>query len=328
MPAIVTQKPPAPIQASPPSAFGGVLGTALATGRTRFQKVCIYGRNRVGKSTLAAQWEKPMLWFACEPAEDGGIGSVDGTPGLTPIWISQKPQIDPRTGTLETIYGTAKLDAAFTELMALWRQTGQFPFKTVVIDTVTALQDIALTEIMGWVDKPVSLMRGDVSRQQFGQRSAKTCELMRKAKDLPCHVVFVAQQKDHNPPKDEDQKVSKMLDRELDQSFFGASLGDTAAGWLHDSCDYVGRLYAASEVKEHVTTMKVGNETRNESMWLPTGRQTRRFQTVYKTNYAGGFRSPVPEVVPEYIECITAQEMYQEIAKVIGGQKTAKGKYS
>jgi hypothetical protein len=335
MPSIIKQKPGLIMQAAqnmPQSLdlmnLGGVLGTALDITRLKpYQKVCIYGRNRLGKSTLAAQWPKPMLVLACEPAEYGGIASIRNIPGITPLWISLQPQTDPRTGRPEEVYGTAKLEAAVAQLLQIQQQTGVCPFKSIVVDTVTALQDIVMAEIMGWNNLAIRLNYGVATKQTYGQRSERTRELMRKIKDVKAHVVFVAQEKDHNVPKGDDVKRSANFEVQRDSSFFGAALGDAAAGWLHDTCDYVGRLYQEAETKVIVSESKVGGDTVKEEIVLPTGRMVRRFRTMYAPNYAGGFRSPRPENVPEWIEAETPQEMYQEIVKVIGGERTTKGYY-
>jgi hypothetical protein len=66
-------------------------------------------------------------------------------------------------------------------------------------------------------------------------------------------------------------------------------------------------------VRETQTT--IGKDTiRN---WEETGRLLRRLRTMYHPNFAAGFRSCNPEVVPEYINDPT----YEKIATVISGIK-------
>jgi hypothetical protein len=327
MPAIVKQKPKAQPPAAPMADLGGCLGTIMEVRSLKpaFQKVCIYGRNRLGKSTLAAMWPKPMLVLASEPAEHGGVGSIINMEGVNVAVISVKPQIDPRTGNPESVFGTAKALSIVAELNAITQQQGRCPFATVVMDTVTSMQDIALTEIMGLPEIPTMLGWGLVSDDQYRMRAEKIREIMRKVKDLRTHTIFIAQEKDHNPPKGRD--VNRILKPRQEESFFGASLGGAAAGWLHDTCDYVGQLYQDAEMREEISRVQIGDQVQEERVQLPTGRIVRRFRTVYSPNYAGGMRAPNPGVVPLWIEAETPKEMYEEIQTVIRGERTSKGFY-
>lgn len=330
MPPTIVRQTPKQSTIQPPlnGSASGVLGTMLDLKNVKPSKltVCLYGRNRIGKSTLACQFQKPLLVVATEPTETGGVDSITRIEGVQAVIVAFKPTIDPRTGKPEQVYGKAKLLTLAEELQFITEQTGVCPFKTVVVDTVTSIQDIVLTELMGLSDIPTSMGWGMISEDQYKERSSITREILRRYKDLSCNVVFVAQEKDHNPPKGRD--VGPTMIRPMQEgSFMGASLGGGTAGWLHDACGYLLQLYQDAETREVVTPIKIGNEIREEKQIFPTGRVVRRLRCVYSPNYAGGFRSPTPGAVPEYIEAEKPEEMFAEFMKVVSGEKTLKGKY-
>ena len=314
-PTIQKQSPPKP---APPS-NGSILSQAVpvASIKETFVKICLYGRNRIGKTTLACQFPKPLLLVAMEPTETGGARSVAGIEGISVIRIAAKP-IRGADGKLEKVYGSAKALTLAKELAE-----GN-PFQTVVLDTATAYQDIILTEIMGLSAVPEMLSWGMVSQDQYRDRSSKTREALRPFLDLKCHVVVTAQEKDHNPPEGNTSKLTRTMQQE---SFMAADLGGATVKWLHDACGYIGQLYQDMQTKTVSTEVKIGNVTKKIDREEPTGKIVRRLRTLYHPNFAAGFRSPTPEAVPEYIEAASPKEMYEAMMQVIMGVKTPKGKY-
>ena len=82
MPAITRQAPkPAPPLAAP---AGSILATSVAVTKLgeEYTKLCIYGRNRSGKTTLGAQFKKPLLIISSEPDANGGAMSVSDMDGV------------------------------------------------------------------------------------------------------------------------------------------------------------------------------------------------------------------------------------------------------
>lgn len=272
-------------------------------------KFVLYGRNRVGKTTLACKFPKPLLLISFEPGATGGSRSISKVPGVHFVRITSK--------------------AAAIQLAKELRTDKTF--KTHVLDTCTSLQDMILKELMNLEEMPVQLNWGSVPQDFYRERSEQAKSVMQFYRDLPAHTVFVAQEKDHNPPKDENNRVVDKLARErsmTDESFFASDLGAGTVKWMHDSCDYIARLYIEKEIKVKTTEVRGpgGVVTKHESEY-ETGKQVRRLRTILHTNYAAGFRSPTPEAVPEWIEAVTPDEFYEAITMVIAGKKTAKGKY-
>lgn len=254
-------------------------------------KLCTYGENRVGKTTLACQFEKPLILIAMEPNQTGGAVSVRKIPGIDYIRI------------------TSSKDGN-----QLARELRGSHYKTAVIDSATSYQDIILTEIMGLEQAPEMLAWGIVSMDQYRERSEKTRECLRPFLNLEMNVIVTAKQRDHNR---QDKSKPKILGGLELESYFAADLGGATTGWLHDACDYICRLYIEKETKEVETKMTIGGKEKVSKSVQETGKLVRRLQTMYHPNFAGGFRSDTPNMVPEFIQ----DPNYAKIMKVIRGEK-------
>jgi hypothetical protein len=290
---------------TPKRATGSVLSTSIPVAELAddFIKLCVYGRNRVGKTTLACQFPKPLLLVSFEPAKTGGAKSVKKIPGVTIVQIKSSRD-------------------AFRLAEELKSDT---TFATHVLDTTTSYQDLILQEIIG---KPVpeQLDWGSISRDQYRDRSSKLKEALRPFLNLNVHTIMLAQEKDHNSQEKEKPKIIRTL---ADESFFGPDAGGAAVGWIIDACDYVGQLYMDREVirhKEEVPIPNSGGKKKTVVHEEETGRFVRRLRTMYHPNFAAGFRSEDPETVPEYIEAPTPKGMYDEIMRVIRGIHKTGGK--
>lgn len=293
MPAITKQK-----NVAKPAPKGSVLseGIDVADIEDDFLKMLLYGRNRVGKTTLACKAKKPLALIALEPNKTGGAKSVKKLEGVTYFRITESDK---------AIRFAAELKA-------------DNPFATVVVDGATSYQDIILMEILGLSEVPEQLNWGMVSRDQYRMRSEKTREALRPFFNLDCDVIVIAQEKDHNPPDKEKPEIIRGFQLE---SFLAADLGGATVGWLHDACDYIARLTIDKEVVEYRTMLKIGKgPTAKEQEMVQTketGKLVRRLRTMYHPNMAAGFRSASPDSVPEYI----LNPDWTKINKVINGVK-------
>ncbi len=250
----------------------------------------IYGANRVGKTTLACQFPKPLLLISFEPNRTGGALSVRKVPGVKYVRITSSRQA----------------------LQLAEELKNDRVYKTHVLDTATSYQDIILQELMNLSAVPEQLDWGTVSRDIYRERSEKTREALRPFLNLPVHTVVCAKEKDHNPPDKEKPKILRGLQLE---SYLAADLGGATVGWLHDCCDYIGRLYLDKEIKVRKYKTKVAGKEVEREEEIETGKIVRRLRTMYHTNVAAGFRSCDPERVPEYIEDPT----WEKIEAVIRG---------
>jgi len=260
-----------------------------------WNRVVLYGENRVGKTTLACQWPKPLLLLAMEPNRTGGASSVKKVEGVVYM------RVDSRVKALGIVEALVKGDY----------RSSKWPgrLQTVVIDSATSYQDVILKEILGVENMPEQLNWGEVSRDQYRVRSEKTREALRPFLNLDCHVVVTAKQRDHNPP---DKEKPAMLRGFQAESFIAADLGGATVGWLHDACDCIFHMHAFRETKK--VKRKLGGEDVVEE--VETGRVVRRIRTLLHTNYAAGIRSCSPEKVPEFI----VEPTWEKIKAVIDGE--------
>lgn len=294
MPQISKQKAPPPKPKPPVRGGGSILSRAIPVAELEedFIKIVIYGQNRTGKTTLACQFPKPLLLVSFEPAKSGGAKSVKKIPGVTLLRI------------------TSAKDAV--ALAAELRANNQF--KTLVLDSVTSLQDLILISILNLPELMEQNGWGKVRRDEYRERSEQTRETLRPFLNLPCHTVLIAKEKDHNPPDKE--KPSILRGSQL-ESFFAADLGGATVGWLHDACDYIARLSVEKETKEVKTTTKIAGKVVVNTKTVETGAIIRKLRTMTHPNFAAGFRSENPAAVPEFI----TRPTFEKIAKAIRGEK-------
>lgn len=296
-----------------PVVLDGILaGAVLVTDlRIQYIKACIYGRNRSGKTTTACMFPKPLLIISSEPDANGGADSVTNIEGVVLIRVSPKKLLG------DKIHGSAKV-------VAIANQLAQFnPFKTVVYDTITSLQDVILVELMGLSKVPEMLSWGFVPEGVYQQRAEKLRETIRPLIDLNnCHVVILAQEKDHNAAEERGGK-SKILHTMQQGSFMAPALGATNAQWLQDACGTVMQIYE-DEVTEEITvpcTDAAGKPLPPMVQRVGTGRRARHLRLLYHPNFAAGGRWQYDKNTPEFVTAPNPQELYAAMAKYIPSLK-------
>ncbi len=269
---------------------GSVLSEAIPISQLKedWIRLCLYGVNRTGKTTLACQFPKPLLLLALEPNKTGGAQSVKLVKNVTYLRLDN----------------TIKIAMLAEEL----RENN--PFQTVVIDSATSLQDIHLKEILNLSAVPEQLSWGMVSDDQYRQRSEKTRESLRPFLNLDCNTVIIAKEKDHNPPANRKAKIVKGPGT---GSFFAANLGGATVEWLHDACDCICQLYVEKEVEEKKMDDGSGGFL---TIYQETGGNVRKLRTLYDPMYAAGLRSCTPDKVPQ---CIV-DPTFEKLLKVIKGE--------
>jgi hypothetical protein len=300
MPVITSQKIKPATKPSAKKPGGSILSRAIPVADLddEFLKFLIYGGNRVGKTTLACQFPKPLLLVSFEPTRSGGAKSVKKVPGVTYLRVTSS-----------------------AEAMKLVEELrGNKDFKTHVWDSGTSYERLVLAEIIG-DDVPEQIGAGSITREQYTERSEKTKAGIARMLELDANTVVTAKEKDHSPVKDQFQP--KLIRGLEDDSFIAAELGGGSVSWLNDACDYITRLYVEKEVKEIVKKIKVGTTTKEVKSVVETGRKVHKLLTMLHPNFAAGFRSEHPKTIPE---CIT-NPTYEKIAKVIRGEILQGEKY-
>ena len=313
MPSISRQQPPK--QQVAPIPNGSILSTAVPVTslREEYVKLCVYGRNRIGKTTLAAQFPKPLLFISCEPAHCGGVQSVSNVQGITLIQVEDKPIAG------EKLFGRDKVAAIGNEL------SKSNHYKTVVLKTATSLQDIILEEMKR--EFPGLPLSGRGSKDTFQMRASRLHDAMRPLLDLKhMYVIILAQEKDHNPPADDkgfpDLKA-KLLQTMQQGSFMAPSLGAANAQWLQDACGYVIQIYE-DEVKQDVVIPQMtpqGKPLPPVTQQVGTGKRQRHLRLLYHPNFAAGGKWQYDRNMPEFVTAPTPTELYAAMAKYIPSLK-------
>ncbi len=306
MPSVNRQAPPQKVIAVP---SGSILSTAVPTTSLREErvKVCVYGRNRVGKTSLACCFKKPLLIVSSEPDANGGAYSVANVEGVSLLRVSAKKLPGDR------VHGSTKVVAIANEL------SHGNPYATVVLDTVTSLQDVILVELMGLPKVPEMLSWGFVPEGVYQQRAEKLRETIRPLLDLQnCNVLILAQEKDHNAAEERGGK-SKILHTMQQGSFMAPALGATNAQWLQDACGYVVQLYEDEVMKEIAVSQSdaQGKPLPPSIQRVGTGTRARHLRLLYHPNFAAGGRWQYNRDMPEFVTAPTPEGLYAAMARYI-----------
>lgn len=316
MPVVNRQLPPKKAVEFP---AGSVLSTAVpvTTLREQFARLCIYGRNRSGKTTLAAEMAKaamrktgkPSLIISAEPDENGGAMSISDVEGV--IISRVTPPNCPIEGDL--VKGSAKVVAIAAEMAQ------SNPFSWIFLDTITSLQDIVLVEMMGLSKVPELLSWGTVPEGVYQRRAEKLRETVRPLLSLTnCNIGILAQEKDHNAPEERGGK-SKILHTMQQGSFMAPALGATNAQWLQDNCGYVVQIYE-DEVFEDIPVQQLnpdGQTMTTVMQRMGTGKRARHLRLIYHPNFAAGGRWKYTPNMPEFVTAPTPEGLYSAMAQYI-----------
>lgn len=316
MPIVAKQKvpfKPAAVVFKPEGGGGLVLDDAVDLGSIEdFLRLCVWGKNRVGKTSLVvgrkpvagAEWgglPKPMLLVTCEPCRSGGTKSVKSAPGVKVVQVVLKGQKDFR-GIVQEDHPSERVMRLGQELAAT--EAG-CPYKSVVIDTVTSFQEQVLAEVCGFDDVLAQNAYGAINKTKYQERALKVKESLRAFMRTHSHTAFLAQEKDHNPQRDEVDMRPKIVRSLHLESFFGPAIGGSALDWMNDACDIIHMFLDA----EYKTTTKekliVAGPRKGQkdkvTETVATGRQIRRARLILGTNYAAGLRTENPNT-PEFLD--------------------------
>ena len=298
---------------------GSVLATAVSVTSLREEhvKLCIYGRNRSGKTTLAAmiaqaairKTGKPSLIISAEPDENGGATSISNIEGI--ILARVTPPNRPIKG--DKVKGSAKVVAIATQLAE------DNPFAWVFLDTATSLQDVVLVEIMGLPKIPEMLSWGFVPDGVYQQRAEKLRETVRPLLGLTnCSVGILCQEKDHNAAEERGGK-SKILHTMQQGSFMAPALGATNAQWLQDNCGYVVQIYEDEVTQEIAVPMndQSGKPLPPVIQLVGTGKRQRHLRLLYHPNFAAGGRWHYNRDMPEWVTAPDPAGLYAALARYI-----------
>lgn len=279
----------------------GILARAkpVAELRPEFVRMVVYGENRVGKTTFACTWPKPLLLVSYEPADAGGTESVADVDGVEVMQLHTKDELIELADALKD----------------------DNPYETVCLDTGTSFQDAVLCELLGLDKLPEQMSFGGIRKEVYQRRSEIVKESLRTFVRIPAHTLILNKEKDHRPREKDSMDMTPKLVAGLKlDSFIASDLGGSTVGWLHDVCPYICRLYVAEQ--EETVEQEIGNTGKKVTKTQQTGRKERRLLMQLQPNFAAGFRAPTRIEVPDYI----AEPTYQRFKAVMDGQLKLNGK--
>lgn len=249
-----------------------------------FLKVLIYGPSKAGKTTFAGT------------AKDAVFASAEG--GLLAI-AKKKPQ-------------NAKIKT-FKDLneFYLFLASGKHKYKTVVIDSISEVNDIIKDEIEQRVGRTMQ-------QQDWGEHTKKVIGLLRKFRDLPMNVIMIALEKYIN----DEEKIKKIVPQLDGKSATKiVQFMDTVA-YLHVEPD--GTRWIESETSHKLLTGDRSNVIGNDAPidfeeWLKraqsievgeeeTVEEFTPSSVLSKKPIKGGVVTPKSEIVPQHGEVEAEQK--------------------
>lgn len=246
-------------------------------------KLLVYGQSGSGKTTFWSTFPAPILAIICSGGQKTGeLRSLN-----TPEHRKRIKQVVLReTGEMKELIDYLNGDA---------------PFKTVVLDHCSGLQDYTLKEILGLDELPAQKSWGLASQQQYGQSTQQCKEILRGLLNLSINVVLVAQEREFEASEGS----------EIAMPYVGAALTPSLTGWLAPACDYVVQTYKRPRMVESVT--KVGDKE------VRTHKRGKGIEYCLRTEphdvYMTKFRLPKGHKLPDSI----VDPTYQQIISIING---------
>ena len=257
-------------------------------------KMLVYGQSGSGKTTFWATFPGKILVAVCS----GGN----------------------RTGELRSV-NTAeyrkKIDSVVVQSIADMRDIVDHAadssngYKTLVLDHVSGLQDLALKEILGIDELPAQKSWGLASQQQYGQCTMQCKEALRAMLNLPINVVIIGQERTSRGDDESGGSYSELL-----RPTVGVATTPSLAGWLNPACDYVVQTFKRPVMVRKTT--KVGDksvvtESRGKGVEYCLRCEP---HDVYATKFRVPRGLPMPDVIVD--------PSYDKVIRVIRGESPTK----
>lgn len=194
----------------------------------------LYGRSGTGKTTLASTFPQPALIV---DIKDVGTDSISD--------VAEMKALDAKSwDDIELVYWYLKANPG--------------KFKTVILDTVSQLQQLAIEKVLKRKKKALKGTKnagdwGTMAMRDWGEVASLMKTWIINFRDLPMTVVFIAQERAFNVGE-EDSEV--MLDPEV-----GPALTPSVAKHLNAAVHVIGNTFIRTKT---VTVEKPGKKAREE----------------------------------------------------------------
>lgn len=268
---------PKPARNGPAKSSGGsVLDRIVSVGENDSGglHVSLYGRSKTGKTRLLSSFPKPVLIIG---AEDG-TKSVSTVKGVDFVRLGNSDEINQIADGLR---GRSLISRSMP---------GEL-YKSVGVDTASALQDLILADILGLDQLPTQKHWGMASREQYGDCALRTKTLLKRVLELPLHVVITAHERNFN-----EEATSDMLLPSI-----GSALSPSVAAWLNGAVDYICQTFIRAETKSIKVEIGEGKDKVVEETFEKTGKAEYCLRVGPDPIYMTGFRMPPGQELPDHI---------------------------
>jgi phage nucleotide-binding protein len=230
----------------------------------------IYGRSGTGKTAVSSSWPKPMLLV---DIREKGTDTIAKVPGIDVISIEEWAEI-------EQVYWYLK--------------SNESKYKTVSIDQISQMQDLAMAEIKGTGKEESDIL----SRRDWGQIAGLMKTWLYNYRDLTnsgIYVVFIA----HERTNSADESVEDQIDPSI-----GARLMPSLASAVNGAVSVIGNTF----IREEYTGQGKDKE-RAVKYCMRIGPHA---------YYTTKIRRPIDFVAPEFI----VNPTFDKITKIIRGERS------
>ena len=236
-----------------------ILEKARPVQETASHLTCLfYGRSGTGKTTLASTFPKPMLLL---DIQDQGTSSIRDVEEVDVLPIAQWEDLE---GVYWALYG------------------GKHKYKTVVIDTLSGLQSLALEE---YRNKEGLGENDTLSRRAWGDISGSLTRWVYAFRNLSLNVIFLAQDRVRRESEDDTGD-----DGELDPEV-GPAVIPSVARTVCAAVNVIGNTYIKQKV--FASKKKPGTWVNKTSYMLRIGPHP---------YYITKLRSPRSTIIPEALQ--------------------------
>lgn len=239
--------------------------------RPSFLSLLVYGRSGTGKTAFASTFPKPMLLLDIREKGTDTIAQVEGIDVLQVLGWDD----------IESVYWYLK--------------SGKSKYKTVVIDQITQMQDLAMEKVRKEEGKEEFDL---LSKKDWGAISGLMKTWLFHYRDLVeegINVVFVA----HERSTVSDDSVEDQIDPSI-----GARLMPSLASAVNGAVSVIGNTFIREEFTGH-------DKVREVKYCLRIGPHA---------YYTTKIRRPVEFVAPEYI----VNPTFEKVSRIIRGESAPK----